>query len=399
MQKLNKYKESIGIDLYAEVRDVLDVYIWDIYDFLHISDEQWEAVACDIIDYILKKEFDIHNFIGNFRGKLNGVIRSFLLKNIKEQNAVVFDNLIIKLEHQGLKKEMVVLVFLRELEILNVPFNESTYAFLIQKSLCFKKIVFSLNLNDYKSFKKYFAKEKSLEHPKAKVVTKRIPAEQSKTQVATKKTRKKRTLISENENQELKLRETPKKAKNLYDRFEERSYVTQAEKELIINYLISLLSPYKAKLVKYCCQGLLYPNERIIANGIIGSVKIQYIQFLSFGWLSVDNEDLQNLRKIILERKNRDVLGRNVEIEQPDTFDYFGTLNLKFDSKNMEILKLQFEELEERFLEKGFSRKEFYKRVQEIIEIMKYFPATSEEDYISKLIEMIYSEINFPNRA
>ena len=43
--------------------------------------------------------------------------------------------------------------------------------------------------------------------------------------------------------------------------------------------------------------------------------------------------------------------------------------------------------------------KEFYKRVQEIIEIMKYFPATSEEDYISKLIEMIYSEINFPNRA
>ena len=183
------------------------------------------------------------------------------------------------------------------------------------------------------------------------------------------------------------------------DRFEDRSYVTQAEKELIINYLISLLSPYKAKLIKYCCQGLLYPNERIIANGIIGSVKIQYIQFLSFGWLSVDNEDLQNLRKIILERKNRDVLGRNVEIEQPDTFDYFGTLNLKFDSKNMEILKLQFEELEERFIEKGFSRKEFYKRVQEIIEIMKYFPATSEEDYISKLIEMIYSEINFPNRA
>ena len=197
----------------------------------------------------------------------------------------------------------------------------------------------------------------------------------------------------------LKLRETPKKAKNLYDRFEERSYVTQAEKELIINYLISLLSPYKAKLVKYCCRGLLYPNERIIANVIIGNVKTQYIQFLSFGWLSVDNEDLQNLRKIILERKNRDVLGRNVEIEQPDTFDYFGTLNLKFDSKNMEILKLQFEELEERFIEKGFSRKEFYKRVQEIIEIMKYFPATSEEDYISKLIEMIYSEINFPNRA
>ncbi len=401
MQKLNKYKESIGIDLYAEVRDVLDVYIWDIYDFLHISDEQWEAVSCDIIDYILKKEFDIHNFIGNFRGKLNGVIRSFLLKNIKEQNAVVFNNLILKLKCQGLKKESIVLRFIRELEILDVPFNEKIYEFLMQKSVEFKKIVLSLNLNDYsyKSFKKYFAKEKLLEHPKAQVVTKKIPTEQFKMQVATKKTRKKRTLISENENQELKLRETPKKAKNLYDRFEDRSYVTQAEKELIINYLISLLSPYKAKLIKYCCQGLLYPNERIIANVIIGNVKTQYIQFLSFGWLSVDNEDLQNLRKIILERKNRDILGRNVEIEQPDTFDYFGTLNLKFDAKNMEILKLQFEELEERFIEKGFSRKEFYKIVQEIIEIMKYFPATSEEDYISKLIEMIYSEINFPSRA
>ena len=387
MQKLNKYmdmlsEDVVGKDLYAEVRDVLDVYIYDTYDFLNILPQQWEDVACDIIDYILKKEFNIHNFIGNFRGKLNGVVRLFLLKKIKKQDGVVFDNLIIKLERQGLKKEKVILCFLRELEILNVPFNENTYAFLIQKSLWFKKIVFLLKLSDYsyKSLMNYFDKE--------------IPTEQPKAPVFNKKITKKRTLISENENLEIKLREEPICAKELYDRFKDYSYVMQEEKELIVDYLVSLLSTYKVNLIKYCCQGLLFPDDSRRANLIIGNLKIQYSTFLSSGYLPVDNEDLLKLYKKILKRKRE-----SFQKKEQDNNNYFGKLNLKLAPENMESLKLELKELEGQFEEKGCSKKDFYQKVQDIMEAVKHFPISTEEEYIKILIDMIYSEINSLKRA
>lgn len=380
MQKLNKYmdtlsKDAVGKGLYAEVRDVLDVYIYDSYDFLCIPKEQWEDVACSIIDYLLGKKFDIKYFIGSFRGKLNGVIRSFLLEKIKEQNAVAFDNLIIKIKFQRLKKEMIALRFLRELEFLNISFNEDIYNFLIHKSLEFRNLISSLNLSDYsyKSFMNFFDKE--------------IPIEQPKTPVAPKKNRK-RTLISEN--QEIKLREEPICAKGLYDRFNDYSYIMQEEKELIINYLISLLSTYRINLVKYCCQGLLYSNDTRRANLIIGNLKVQYNTFLRTGYLPIDNEDLLKLYKKILKRKRE-----SLQKEEQDNNDYcFGMLNLRLAPENIEFLKIQFKELEVQFEEKGYSKRDFYRKVQDIIEVLKYFIINTEEEYIKMLIDMINSEIN-----
>ena len=333
MQKLNKYmdtlsEDAVGKDLYAEVRDVLDVYIYDTYDFLNILPQQWEDVACDIIDYILKKEFDIKYFIGNFRGKLNGVIRSFLLRNIEKQNVVVFDNLIIKLKSKVLKRDKIILMFLRELEFLDIPFDKNFYEFLMKKSVEFKKLIFSLSLSDYsyKSFMNCLVKEIGMEPPKP--------------QVKPKKTTKKICNIID-ENQEIKLREEPICAKGLYDRFKNYSYVTRGEKEFIIDYLISLLSTYKVNLIKYCCQGLLFSDDSKRANEIIGHIRGQYERFLMSGYLPKDNKDLLNLYQKISERK-----WKGSSLENQDEYDYFRMLDLKLTAKNIVSLKLQLEEIE-----------------------------------------------------
>lgn len=374
MQKLKEFQDILvekGLDgnVYFEVRDVLDIYIWGTYDFLQIPASQWESVTCDIIDDIFKKEINMSAFMGELRRKLNIVIRSFLIKKIEKQEPLVFDNLIIKIRNKKLNNETIIINFLRELELLNINFDEKIYLFLINKSYEFKRIVAFLNPRDYsyESFLISFNKVANKEENKEKTTT-----------YALKKASK-----------EIELRKFPIKAKGLYERFSDCKYVSDLEKRLIVDYFIGLLPPEKQEYVNLCCKGLLYEEDSRIANLIIGSVKTHYQRFLNSGYLPTENKTLIQLYETILRRRKSGFFDEYIE----DAEDYFRLLDLNLTIKRKIFLKQQFRFLEFQFRENGRSKKDFYDSVVEIIEMMKSYPISNEDEYVKTLIEMVYSEI------
>lgn len=378
MKKLNEFSDLLaknGLDknVYFEVRDVLDVYIWGTYDYLSISAEQWESVTCDIIDDIFKKEVNMITFMGELRKKLNIVIRSFLIKKIKKQEPLVFDNLIIKLRNKKLNNEAIINSLLRELELLNISFDEEIYMFLIKKSYEFRRLISTLNLGDYsyESFLIYFNK-----------VTNETKDE--------KKSKKTTSYALKKESQELELRKSPIKAKGLYERFSDCEYITDSEKKLIVDYFIGLLPPEKQEYVNLCCKGLLYENDSKIANIIIGNVKAHYQRFLNSGHLPTDNEVLKQLYQTILERRN----DSSLDFVKDDKEDCLSLLDLNLSGRARILFKQQLRLLEVKYVEKGYTKKDFYQKIIKFIELMKEYPIVSEDDYIKVLLDMLYSEIN-----
>lgn len=378
MRKLKEFQDiltekTLDENVYFEIRDVLDTYIWGTYEYLGISAEQWESVTCDIIEDILKNKINMITFMGELRRKLNMVVRSFLLKKVKKQEPLVFDNLIIKLRNKKLNNEAIINNLLRELELLNIPFDGEIYTFLIKKSYEFRRVISTLNLVDYsyESFLIYF--NKATNDTKDK-----------------KKDKKTTTYALKKESQEIVLRKSPIKAKGLYERFSDCEYITDSEKRLIVDYFIGLLPPEKQEYVNLCCKGLLYENDSKIANIIIGNVKAQYQRFLNSGHLPTDNEVLKQLYQTILERRN----DSSFDFGKDDKEDYLSLLNLNLSTNKKKLLKQQLLMLELQFKEKGFSKKDFYQNVADFIKIMESTPISSEEEYINTLLDMLYSEIN-----
>lgn len=143
MKKIGELRSILPKEIYPNVRELLDAYVYGKCDYLCISYEAWEKLFIRIVSALVSTMNDknFNYFMGKVVENVNRTICNLINREIKEGKIYILDNLFIKLKREGYRDERLLAMFLLELNCLYVDFTEAVFNLLKNNSKKFNTIL------------------------------------------------------------------------------------------------------------------------------------------------------------------------------------------------------------------------------------------------------------------
>ena len=148
MEELKKLKGVLSDNIFKNVKGLLESYAYYKCDFLCMNFNAWEKLFTRIAWRLHKKNVSSNLFTAELVACVNSTIGNFIKQKLYEGKTYILDNLLVKLEKSGYKKERLLAMFLLELKCLNVEFTEYFFNLLKRNSQKFNLLISMLGFKD-----------------------------------------------------------------------------------------------------------------------------------------------------------------------------------------------------------------------------------------------------------
>ena len=148
MEELKKLKGVLSDNIFKNVEGLLESYAYYKCDFLCMNFNAWEKLFTRIAWRLHKKNVSSNLFTAELVACVNSTIGNFIKQKLYEGKTYILDNLLVKLEKSGYKKERLLAMFLLELKCLNVEFTEYFFNLLKRNSQKFNLLISMLGFKD-----------------------------------------------------------------------------------------------------------------------------------------------------------------------------------------------------------------------------------------------------------
>ncbi len=163
MRRIEELK-AILPDIYDDIELVFHTYSKIRYDYLMIMSKAWEDVIVRIAEKLIQEGVEPSLFLCEISFRLNQAIRKQIRFELKNRKFRLFNNLLIKLNHQYKNKKRLLGSFVYEFEHLDISFMDEVYDALKENLSSFNALLELLDVSDLSKgeFINYLNKEYSM---------------------------------------------------------------------------------------------------------------------------------------------------------------------------------------------------------------------------------------------
>lgn len=362
MKSLNELQAGLPKNVSDSINKTVYNYTYYKYGYANIPMNEVETLVLNIVKVLLKDQVNEEIFIYELRKRLDFGIKNYISRALASKNVNILNNLLIKLFNNYHKSYRFILaIFLYELNNLGIKFDSNLYYLLKKKSTKFKQLLEYLGVWDlaYSEFSKYLKENKE-------------------------------SFNNENSGQEAIF--TNVQAGILYSFFEESIFITNLEKRVIVKYFLNNLPLSKQILVIKFIEDSLCERDKIEALQIIEGLKAMYATFLETGEYLGENPNVDKIYNSILMRK-QELLFDNEE--NPYLNMAYRRMSLKLRKNFIKKIRV----LEIYYLEKGYTALEYKEKLESAIMQLESVLDSTGEEYISMLLDILYTDLNNSRRV
>lgn len=91
MSKIGKLKDIVPKEVYKNIRELLDIYAFNKFDYLCVSFASWEELFINLVCELKSKDVEPSMFSAELIKRLNLFVGNFISKKIKSGEIYICD--------------------------------------------------------------------------------------------------------------------------------------------------------------------------------------------------------------------------------------------------------------------------------------------------------------------